>query len=112
MSIIECTDACTGKFTAGMCGTHYQRQRRASKGMPTPGTRRGTEWQVDALCAGDLEFTERDIPEQLAVCHKCPVRELCIEQGISQASPRHGVAYGARTPRALATEKRRRRRAV
>lgn len=40
------------------------------------------EWQKRAACRADLRFLTRPIPEQLAVCHGCPVMAQCQSFGM------------------------------
>ena len=40
-------------------------------------------WESDALCRGDLEFCDRPIPDQLALCQQpCPVRLVSRSTGV------------------------------
>ena len=66
-------------------------------------TIRPEAWESDALCRGDLEFCDRPIPDQVALCLPCPVRLECLELGLSLRPERKDstVVFGGMPPDAL-----------
>lgn len=72
-----------------------------------------SDWQERALCAGDLQFTERPEWETRPTCAACPVRAECLELGIAGCTSREAsctVPYGGVSAGELARLSAERRR--
>ena len=82
----------------------FSRGEQVNSAIPTSTTISPEAWESDALCRGDLEFCDRPIPDQLALCQQpCPVRLECLELGLSlrPKDKSSTVVFGGLPPFAL-----------
>lgn len=90
---------------------------------PPPLETSGGTWKDHAACRGINHFTERTVPQQLAICRggadgtghettPCPVIAQCLELGLQQPlhiSGRVDFVFGAVDPQELYRLQKRRR---
>lgn len=56
-------------------------------------------WQDKAACRGDVRFTTRPIPSQLAVCAGCPVADICSDMGLFPVVDARKATFACGHPR-------------